>query len=39
MDFLEPLAAVGFVMSLLGGTLFFLKNNGAEAHLAARGSR
>jgi flagellar biogenesis protein FliO len=29
MDFLQPLAAVGFVMALLSGALFLLKKRGA----------
>jgi len=29
MDFLEPLAAIGFVMALLGASLFLLKKRGA----------
>jgi flagellar biogenesis protein FliO len=29
MDFLEPLAAIGFVMALLGASLFLLRKRGA----------
>jgi flagellar biogenesis protein FliO len=29
MDFLQPLAAIGFVLALLGAALFLLKKRGA----------
>ena len=35
MDYLQPLAAIGFVMLLLGGTLTVLKKRGAATPFRA----
>jgi flagellar biogenesis protein FliO len=37
MDFLQPLAAVGFVLALLGGALLVLKKRGVAAFHLPRG--
>ena len=37
MDFLQPLAAVGFVLALLGAALFVLKKRGLAAFNMPRG--
>ena len=39
MDFLEPLAAIGFVMALLGASLFLLKKRGAVSFRSSGGKK